>query len=188
MAITRFAKAMVQHFVPFLQRRLIESRVAKVALIRLDARVNVFVLLEMRRPFKVAVAIGAFIRLLPRVGTLVARLVRAPAKPLVAKLAFVRFFFGVTAFMLPQIGVLTEGRRTKYTSEGLFPSMCPFVLLEVRLPSKVRLAILTLELAFLTVRPHVHSLLIEVLESARTVRTLVKRDARVHLFVFAQHV
>ena len=130
-------------------------------------------LLEMRRSFEVAVAIGTFIRLLPRVRSLVARLVRAAAKPLVAKLAFVGFLFGVTAFVLPQIGILTEGRRAELTAEWLLARVSSFVLLEVRLASKIRLAILTLELAFLTVCPHMHSLLIEILESARTVRTLV---------------
>ena len=99
--VTGFAKSVVQHLVALLQRRLIESRFAKMAFVRLDPRVNVFVLLEMRRPFKVTVAIRAFIRLLPRVTALVPRLVRTAAKPFVAKLAFVRFLFGVTAFVLP---------------------------------------------------------------------------------------
>ena len=95
--VTGFAKSVVQHLVALLQRRLIESRFAKMAFVRLDPRVNVFVLLEMRRPFKVTVAIRAFIRLLPRVTTFVARLIRPAAESFVAKFALVRLLFCMAA-------------------------------------------------------------------------------------------
>ena len=186
--VTSFPKAVMQDLVPFLQRGLIESRFTKVTLVRLDSRVDILVLLQMRRSFKVTVAVGALIRLLPRVTAFMPRFVRSSSKPFVAKFTFIRFYFRVTALVLTQIGVLTKGRRTILAPKRFFPGMSSFVLLQMRLTCKVGLAILALVLAFLAMGSHVQLLLLEILKRARAMRTLVKRDSRVHFFVLPQHI
>lgn len=62
------------------------------------------------------------------------------------------------------------------------------MLLQMRLPREIGLAILTLIFTLFAVRPHMRFLLLQILKRRRTMRTLMQRDSSMHLLVFPQHV